>query len=177
MKRMLSLILAAALLILCTLPAGAISGSATADKEISQDIDVSHTVGNSIGSNGGSQDVDVYHTINGGYMITIPEGISLAKNQATTSTVELGDVKVGGTLTVALGSANYNGGWQLTSRAGTLPYSIKVDGAELANNGTVLSCPDGTEYATKDISFSLTDATPKTVSYTDILTFTVSVVE
>ena len=176
MKKIISVILLAALLVLCTLPVGAISGSATADKEMSKDVEFSHTVGNIISSDGGSQDVEMYHTVTGGYMITIPEGITLSKEGSTISTVEIGQVNIGGgTVNMSISSPNYSDGWQLTSRAGTLEYSIKADGNEVANNGVVLSASNGTQLVSKDISFSLVGTTPKTVSYTDTLTFTVSV--
>ena len=177
MNRIISVILVTALLMLCMLPTGAISSdNAKSDVEISQDVEFSHTIGSIISSDGGSQDVEIYHTVTGGYIITIPESITLSKSGPSVSTVEISQVNVGGgTVNVSVSSENYDGTWNLTSKAGTLEYSIKTDGNELENNGVVLSCPDGTQYASKDISFALTDATPKTVSYTDTLTFTVSV--
>lgn len=179
MYRIISVILVTALLMLCVLPTGAISSdNAKMDMEISEDVEFSHTVGNVISSDGGSQDVEMYHTVLGGYIITIPESITLTKSGPSISTVEISQVNVGGgTVNVSISSENYDGTWNLTSRAGTLAYSIQADGNELQNNGIVLSCPDGTRYASKDISFELTDATPKTVSYTDTLTFNVSVDE
>ena len=170
MKRITSIILITVLLILCSLPICAIT-----QDDLSQDVDVSHTVGNSISGSGGSQDVDVYHTVMGGYMITIPETIIVSKTGEATATVEVAEVKVGGELSVAVSSPNYNDGWQLVSRSGTLEYSIKADDAEVANNGAVLTCPHGTQYAKKDIAFSLIETEAKSVSYTDTLTFTVSV--
>ena len=179
MNRIISVILVTALLMLCMLPTGAISSdNAKSDVEISQDVEFSHTIGSIISSDGGSQDVEIYHTVTGGYIITIPESITLSKSGPSVSTVEISQVNVGGgTVNVSVSSENYDGTWNLTSKAGTLEYSIKTDGNELENNGVVLSCPDGTQYASKDISFALTDATPKTVSYTDTLTFSVSVDE
>ena len=170
MKRITSLILVTVLLIFSALPVCAIT-----EDDTSQNVDVFHSVGNSISSSGGSQDVVVYHTVTGGYLITIPETIIVSKTGETTATVEVAEVKVGGELNVAVSSANYDDGWQLVSRSGTLEYSIKADGAEVANNGAVLTCPSGTQYAAKEISFSLVETDAKSVSYTDILTFTVSV--
>ena len=179
MHKIISIILVMALLMLCVLPTGAISSdNANSDMEASKDVEFSHTVGNLISSDGGSQDVEIYHTVLGGYIITIPESITLSKSGPSISTVEISQVNVGGgTVNVSVSSENYDGTWNLISKAGTLEYSIKADGNELENNGVVLSCPDGTQYASKDISFALTDATPKTVSYTDTLTFSVSVDE
>jgi hypothetical protein len=170
MKKITSLILVTALLMLWALPIGAID-----QDDLSQDVDVFHTVGNSISSDGGSQDVDVYHTVTGGYLITIPETIVVAKTGETAATLEVAEVKVGGELTVSVSSANYDNGWQLTARGATLEYSIKADGAEVANNGAVLTCPSGTQYMKKDIAFSVIGTDVKSVSYTDTLTFTVSV--
>ena len=179
MNRIISVILVTTLLMLCMLPIEGISSdNAIADMEASEDVEFSHTVGNVIGSDGGSQDVEMYHTVAGGYIVTIPESITLSKSGPSNSKVEVSQVNVGGgTVNVSVSSENYNEGWNLVSKAGTLEYSIKADGNEIENNEVILSCPDGTQYASKDISFALTDAIPKTVSYTDTLTFIVSVDE
>ena len=179
MNRIISVILVTTLLMLCMLPIEGISSdNAIADMEASEDVEFSHTVGNVIGSDGGSQDVEMYHTVAGGYIVTIPESITLSKSGPSNSKVEVSQVNVGGgTVNVSVSSENYNEGWNLVSKAGTLEYSIKADGNDIENNEVLLSCPDGTQYASKDISFELTDAIPKTVSYTDTLTFIVSVDE
>ena len=179
MYRIISVILVTALLMFCMLPVSATSSdNVISNTEGSKDVEFSHTVGNVISSDGASQDVEMYHTVTGGYIITIPQSLTLSKSGPSISTVEISQVNVGGgTVNVSVSSKNYDGTWNLTSKAGTLEYSIKTDGNELENNGVVLSCPDGTKYATKDMVFSLTDAKPKTVSYTDTLTFTVSVDE
>lgn len=180
MKRILSLVLTAVLLLLYAVPALAvtqeISETVTQDAAASKDVDVYHTVGNAIGNDGGSQDVEVYHTVSGGYMLTIPEGIVLSQDSATTATVAVGGVRVGGELSITLTSPNYNNGWNLVARTGkTLGYSIQVGGQEVANGGTILTCPNGTHLQSVDVLFSMRQTDATSVSYTDALTFIVSV--
>lgn len=180
MKIMLSLVLAAVLLLLCPVSALAVtqevSETVTDDTALSREVDIYHTVGNAISNDGGSQDVDVYHTVSGGYILTIPEGIVLSESQPTTATVAVGDVKVGGALSIKLSSPNYNGGWKLVARTGkTLGYSIQVGGSEVANHGAILTCPNGTRLKSVDVAFSMIETEAKSVSYADTLTFTVSV--
>ena len=178
MNKVVSLILALSLLTLCALPAYAvtISESVTGDKTVTNDIEFSHTVGNLLENDGDQQDVEMYHVVTGGFIITIPERITLTKEGTTVSTVTLSELNTGGVeVNVALSSPNYNGGWQLTSRSGNLAYSIKLGGTEVQNNGVILSAPDGTQSKSAELSFSLGSDAPKTVSYTDTLTFTTSV--
>lgn len=185
MKNILSLILAAVLLLLSTLPVFAVdlSGDGNDGVEVSEDIDISHTIGNSISNSGDTVTSDVSHTVQGGYLIIIPAKVAFVKNeQAQTFSYEtevgLGDVRVPGTLHLSISSGHYDAekGWVLTSARGdTLKYTIKVDGADVANNGDLLSCANGTTYLKKTLSFQLEETDAKTVSYTDTLTFTVSV--
>ena len=183
MKSILSLILATVLLMLFAVPAFAEDHNITEGGDYG--VDVSHTIGNVITSDG-EVTSDVTHTVAGGYTLLIPASIAFVKdgkgNVATQQTFGVGNVRIPGeTLEVKLSSANYgkvNGkGWVLISaRKDSLEYLVKKGGEAVADNGTILSCPNGRINMTEVISFELIDTEPKTVSYTDTLTFTVSVV-
>lgn len=170
MKSILSIILASVLLLLCAVPAFAES----------QDINISHTVGSSVTGNG-SLDIEMSYTVDGGYMMSIPGDVAFTKDGETKSLsysydMSVGDVRVPGTLRITLSSPNYNGGWKLVSARGdALEYSIKADGTEIANNGALFECPNGTAYMKKTISFTLIEENGKSVSYGDMLTFNVTV--
>ena len=183
MKNILSIILAALLLFACALPALAADGTLDANNP-SWNADISHTVGNSVsGNNTSSETVDISHVIEGGYIIKIPGSIAFTKGAkgdsfSGTFGIEVGDVRVPGThLSVSLTSPNYDDGWCLTSARGDkLTYSVKVDGEEVANEGALLECENGTVYDHKDLTFELTNTDAKTTSYSDTLTFNVTVV-
>ena len=187
MKKILSLILAAAMLLLISVPvfAAELNVDGAGNNEATEDVNVSHTVGNALTGNG-SADSDVTHTVQGGYMITIPASVVFAKDEETqtcvfNSEVGVASVQVPGDLYISLESNNYNDGWQLVSQRGdTLEYTINVGSDEdgynsVENNGNILHCPYGTFYLKKALVFELIETEAKSVSYTDTLTFTVSV--
>ena len=182
MKNILSLILATVLLLLTTVPAFAAELSGTGSEEgfeVSDNVDISHTVGNNLTGNG-SVDSDVSHTVQGGYVIVIPEAVIFtASTTVCTSQVGVGDVRVPGTLHFSVSSSNYDEtkGWVLTSvRGDTLKYTIKADDTPVEENGgDLLSCAHGTTYLKKELTFELVETEAKDVSYTDRLTFQVYV--
>ena len=173
MKSILSIVLVSVLLLLCAVPAFAAENS-------TQNIEISHTVGSSVNGDG-TLNVNMSYTIDGGYMISIPGNVAFKRNGETKTVsysyaMSVGDVKVPGTLEVTLSSPNYKGGWQLTSpRGDTLKYSVLVDGTSVSNNGVLFECPNGTVYTKKTLSFKLIEENGKTVSYSDMLTFNVTV--
>lgn len=187
MKRILSLILAASLLLICAVPVFAedIRFEGTGDEEgveASKDVNISHTVGNAFGTSGESHDADVSYTVAGGYLICIPGEVAFVKNENTATyerTLPVGvvDVRVPGTLHISITSKNYkDSNWVLTSARGdSLRYSIKVDGQNVENGGDILSAAHGTDYLENEVSFKLEETDAKMASYTDTLTFTVSV--
>ena len=170
MKSILSMILVSVFLLLCAVPAFADS----------QNVDISHTVGSSV-SGDGSLGVNISYTIDGGYMMSIPGNVAFTRDGETKSLsysydMSIGDVRVPGTLIITLSSPNYNDGWQLKSARGdALEYSIKADDIEIANNGILFECPNGTVYMKKTLSFELIEENGKSVSYGDMLTFNVTV--
>jgi hypothetical protein len=177
MNRIISLVLIILLLSVSILQAGAATSTYNTvnDKTYTEDVEFYHNIGNTMDSDGDSQDVEFYHDVVGTYTVSIPASIKFSNTGRASATVKFSNVNlVEGSVSLAISSGNYSDGWNLTSKAGDLKYSINVDGNDLPNNGVALSCANGTELASKELSFTLLD-TPKTVSYTDILTFTVSV--
>ena len=176
MKNILSIILAVVLLVFCAIPAMA----ALDTPGQSQDVDISHTVGNFVNNSGDSQDIDISHVVQGGYIIKIPGSIQFhSSTQITDSTdISLYDVKVPGKLSVSLNSANYNGGWRLVSARGdALGYTIAAGESAVGAGEALFECNNGTKYMHKSITFTLNgNQSPKTTYYSDTLTFTVAVV-
>lgn len=116
---------------------------------------------------------DASSTEDDSYIVTIPDNMTLG----TDATVSVKDVvlSAGKQLTVRVSSDNYNNNWRLSGGADDyLRYSLKIDGTELANNGTVLTVGNG-ETATKTLKTALTDTPTRSGVYADMLTFTVSV--
>lgn len=178
MKHILSLISVLLLLSLCVLPAFAEveinKGSETSEVE----VDVSYILGNKLDTNSPSKEIDVSYSMSQGYVVSIPDVVALKKDEAVSAHVSASEVVVdwGKALTVRVSSENYADGWTMVGDGGSaLKYSIKKDGTEVVNNGAVLACTGGTPSAESEIAFSLTGTVTYADSYTDTLTFTVSV--
>ena len=173
MKSILSIVLVSVLLLLCAVPA-------FAAQESTQNIDISHTVGSSVNSDG-NLNFDISYTVEGGYMLSIPGDVKFTNDGNSTSlsysyAMSVADVRVPGSLKITLTSPNYSDGWKLTSMRGdSLKYTVKVDGTSIANNGELFNCPNGTTYMNKTLSFSLVNENGKAVSYSDMLTFNVTI--
>lgn len=130
-----------------------------------------------ITGNSGSTDITyTYEAPVDSYVVTIPDSMPVG----TGATVSVSDIvlAVGYQLTVSVSSTQYDNGWKLKNNGDTLNYTLKIDNTDVANNGTVLTAKNGNE-----VSKTLVTAVPKgqkpkySGSYTDTLTFSVSVVD
>lgn len=174
MNKIISLFLAAVLLLTCSVAVSA----ANVTSNSSTDVNVSHTVGSAITGDGASQDMQVSHVIGEGYIVNIPESLVLTMGEERTVDVALTDVVMdrSKTIAVSISGRNYSNGWKLTAKGGYyLEYSIKNEGIDVLNNQIVLTCTGGSSMAGSKLVLLLPTAEVKSVSYTDTLTFTVSV--
>ena len=179
MKHMLSLISLLLLFSLCILPAFAATVEINKGSETGEiEVDVSYIYGNKLNTDSPSKDIDVSYSMKQGYVLSIPDVVELKKDEAVPKYISASQVIVDGdkSLTVKISSENYANSWTMVGYAGsTLEYSIKKDGNEVVKGDTVLTCAGGTLSAESGITFSLTGTAIYTDSYTDTLTFTVSV--
>lgn len=157
MKKMLTLALAVVMMLSCSVTAMA----ATATE--------------------GANTVPVTYTENTSYTVTIPETITIDKN-ASEQTVSAKDVMIptGTALKITVSSENYaNNNWYVANKAAAaekLTYTIKNGGTALKSGDTVLSVEAGnTAGASVPLTMQLTGNVTKAGTYTDTLTFTVSV--
>ena len=127
---------------------------------------------------GNSGSVDITYTYEApvdSYIVTIPDSMTLG----TDANVSAGDVAItaGYLLTVSVSSQQYDGGWKLSNGTNTLDYTLKIDGADIENNGTVLTAKNGDTAVTKTLVTALSGTPIYSGNYTDTLTFNVSIVE
>ena len=125
----------------------------------------------------------VVHGVNEAYVVTIPDRIDMVEKGVTETSISTSGVYLprAKALAVNLSSANYsNGSWQLlldTNNTFKMSYSIKNGGVEVTNGGQILYCAGGTASAVTLLSFESTGKPAQSGSYSDTLTFTVSVNE
>ena len=127
---------------------------------------------------GDSGSVDITYTYEApvdSYIVTIPDSMTLG----TDANVSAGDVAItaGYLLTVSVSSQQYDGGWKLSNGTNTLDYTLKIDGADIENNGTVLTAKNGDTAVSKTLVTALSGTPIYSGNYTDTLTFNVSVAE
>ena len=183
MKNVLSLILVTVLLSLCVLPAFATDITKEDGEKNEVEVNVSHVLGKELNTNGDSEDVTVYSgEISQSFMVTIPDVVTLKEKQAVEATITATEVVIdkNKTITVTVTSENYNEGWKIkdTVNDKTLTYSIKNNDEEVIDGGTAVSFTHiGQKAYEENISFELLDKPPYIGTYTDTLTFTVTVGE
>lgn len=130
-----------------------------------------------ITGNSGSTDITyTYEAPVDSYVVTIPDSMEVG----TDANVSIKDVvlAVGYQLTVSISSTQYDNGWKLQNNGDTLNYTLKIDGTDVTNNGTVLTAKNGNEVSKTLVTAVPEGQKPKySGSYTDTLTFSVSVVD
>lgn len=159
MKKMVSFI--SALTMCAVMVAPVVSSAATID----------------ISSESKSADVTLSKTVSSSYTVTIPDDM---ENIDTDSelTVSAADVIInkGQTLNVSVSSLN---GWTLDGDGGSFTYSLTPtdvsDGVALENGDNVLMVASGTTSASKTFTAAVTGNVTMAGTYSDTLTFTVSV--
>lgn len=162
MKKTLSMALALTLALSLAVPAFA------------TDITVDGGVGETVVTYGTSQ----------GFTVTIPADFTIdSATQKASADVEAENVLIpyGKTLNVRISGDDYVDSWELIDTAeasNQLTYNIGTTegGDDIVNNSVVLSVASGnTSGATETLYFEVIDTLTKAGTYTDTLTFTVSV--
>ena len=162
MKKTLSMALALTLALSLAVPAFA------------TDITVDGGVGETVVTYGTSQ----------GFTVTIPADFTIdSATQKASADVEAENVLIpyGKTLNVRISGDDYVDSWELIDTAeasNQLTYNIGTTegGNDIVNNSVVLSVAAGnTSGATETLYFEVIDTLTKAGTYTDTLTFTVSV--
>lgn len=120
----------------------------------------------------GSGSVDITYEVPDSYIVTIPDSMTVGAD----ANVSVSDVIIasGNLLTVSVSSEQYNDGWKLINGDDTVGYTLKMDGADIANNATVLTVKNG-GTASQTLTTALSGTPIYSGSYTDTLTFSVSV--
>ena len=181
MKKVLSLILVTVLLSLCVLPAFARDLTQDGGKEQTVEASVSHVLGKELNKESSSEQITVSSgEVSLNYVVTIPGDIILMEDQAVEKTITATEVVINKneTITVTVTSGNYDEGWKIedTEKGRTLTYSIKNNEGDVANGGiAVRFTHQGSKTYSGTISFNLEEQATYTGTYTDTLTFTVSV--
>lgn len=117
---------------------------------------------------------EVTHTVSDSYIVTIPDSMTVG----TDATVSASDVTLakGYNLAVSVSSAQYDNGWKLKNNGEALGYTLKIGDKDVANNGIILTAESGgTE--TKTLVTALDGTAKYSGSYTDTLTFSVTLKE
>lgn len=121
-----------------------------------------------------------------GYTVVIPEAVAIdsatGKGSAALSAENV-IIDFGKTLKVKISGDDYDDAWQLIDGAdaqNVVKYNIGTadGGDDIVNNSVVLSSASGDNWNSKveeTLYFSLAEPVEKSGTYTDILTFTVSV--
>lgn len=138
-----------------------------------------------ISTDGGSQDVTVTYGMTEGFTVTIPTDFTINDTAKATAKVSASNVVIahGSTLKVAVSGDDYVDSWELVDEAeadNTLTYTIGTTegGNEITNGSIVLDVESGEAYGstvTETMYFTVVDELAKAGTYTDTLTFTVSV--
>lgn len=120
----------------------------------------------------GSGSVDITYEVPNSYIVTIPDSMTIG----TDANVSVSDVIItaGHLLTVSVSSGQYNDGWKLINGDDTVGYTLKMDGAEIANNAAVLTVKTG-DNVSETLTTALSGTPIYSGNYTDKLTFHVSV--
>lgn len=122
---------------------------------------------------GNSGSVDITYEVPNSYIVTIPDSMTIG----TDANVSVSDVIItaGHLLTVSVSSQQYNDGWKLINGVDTVGYTLKIDGADIANNATVLTVKNGGNVS-ETLATALSGTPIYSGNYTDTLTFSVSVI-
>lgn len=141
----------------------------------------------SLTTDGGSHDVTVTYGMDEGFTVTIPTNFTIDESKKATADVSASNVMIayGKVLEVAISGDDYatTGSWELVDEAETenmLTYTIGTTegGNEITNGSIVLDVESGEAYGstvTETMYFTVVDELAKAGTYTDTLTFTVSV--
>ena len=161
MKKLVTLLLTAALAITA-------ATTAFADTTISPDANDPLAPSN--------KGIPVTYTVNPSYTVTIPTSVTLDSNtKSSTAKVKAENVTVpyGQSVKVALATD-----FKVTSDEGAeLTYTVKKDNVAVANNAVVLEVASNATGKTGEtaLTFELNDNIVYSGTYTDTVTFTVSV--
>ena len=112
------------------------------------------------------------------YTVTIPDSFTLGNTAEEKQILATGMLERDQNLTVSISSKQYSSGWQMRSENNdVLPYSIRIGQQDLVNHADVLSATalQLNSGSTSTLSFSVKNPPAYAGTYTDTLTFTVSV--
>lgn len=129
-----------------------------------------------IGAGGGTGNTTMTYSVTSTYSVTIPEAVTLATATKTgTLTVSVAAnafIDYGKSIKIKLTTCDF----ELTNNDDDLTYTIKDGDDPIALNAVVLTHSAGTLTASsKALSLAVTDSAKYAGSYTDQITFTVSV--
>lgn len=139
-----------------------------------------------ITTDGGTGSTVVTYGTDQGFTVTIPADFTIdAATKKATAEVKAENVLIpyGQVLNVRVTGADYTDKWELIDEAeatNKLTYTIGTTegGNEIGNNSVVLDVESGEAYGSEveeTLYFTVTDTLTKAGTYTDTLTFTVSV--
>ena len=125
----------------------------------------------------------VTYGLDEGYTVTIPDSVALNTDGVGTATLSASNVVIasGKTLNVRISGADYVNAWELIDQAdanNAITYSIKKDEVEVKSGDVVLAAASGDNWnstVSAALDFKSTEASSKSGSYKDTLTFTVSI--
>ena len=114
-----------------------------------------------------------------GYTVTIPADFNVTKDEVS-QTISAKDVVIpsGKSMKVKVSSPNYATGWYLIDKENTenkLAYTMKKGADAVVSGDEILSVSAGTISGSQALLFQVTDNVTKAGTYTDTLTFIVSV--
>lgn len=112
------------------------------------------------------------------YTVTIPDSFTLGNTAEEKQVSATGMLEKNQNLAVSISSKQYSSCWQMRSENNdVLPYSIRIGQRELVNHADVLSATalQLNSGSTSTLSFAVKNPPAYAGTYTDTLTFTVSV--
>ena len=138
-----------------------------------------------ISTDGGTQNTVVSYGMSEGFTVTIPTNFNIDDSRKATANVSASNVMIahGAILEVTIRGNDWDGSWELIDAAeasNQLTYTIGTTegGDDIVNNSVVLDVASGEAYGSEvaeTLYFTVVDTLTKAGTYTDTLTFTVSV--
>lgn len=121
-----------------------------------------------------SGSVVISYTSELSYTVTIPDSMTIG----TDATVSVSDVVIGADqgIAVTVSSAQYNNGWLLSDGTNTVGYTLRIDGKDIENNGKILYTTAGVD-ATATLNTAVIKTPVYSGEFTDTLTFNVDIVD